>query len=104
MTIGRVKLMAKFLKGQSGNPGGRPKIIGEVQDLARQHTPEAITTLASIMRDRKAPAAARAMASNSILDRAFGRPPQTVNANVAHRPPRDMTDTELLAIAASEPL
>ena len=95
--------MAKFEKGHSGNPGGRPKIIGEVQDLARQHTAEAIKTLALIMRDKKAPAAARAMASNSILDRAYGRPPQTVNANVAQRPVNDMTDAELLAIAASEP-
>ena len=72
---GKANLMAKFEKGHSGNPGGRPKIIGEVQDLARQHTAEAIKTLALIMRDKKAPAAARAMASNSILDRAYaGRP------------------------------
>jgi hypothetical protein len=95
--------MARFKKGQSGNPGGRPKIVGEVQELARQHTVEAIETLAAIMRDTKAPPAARALASNSILDRAYGRPPQTVNANVASRPVREMSDAELLAIAASEP-
>jgi Family of unknown function (DUF5681) len=94
--------MARFQKGQSGNPGGRPKVLGEVQDLARQHTAEAIETLAAIMRDKKAPPAARALASNSILDRAYGRPPQTVNANVASKPVRDMSDAELLAIAASE--
>jgi hypothetical protein len=96
--------MPKFQKGQSGNPGGRPKIMGEVQELARQHSGDAIETLAAIMRDKKAPPAARALASNSILDRAYGRPPQTVNANVASRPAREMSDVELLAIAASQPL
>jgi hypothetical protein len=59
--------------------------------------------LAAIMRDEKAAPAARAMASNSILDRAYGKPPQTLNANVANRPIRDMTDADLLMIAASEP-
>jgi hypothetical protein len=97
------KEMPKFQKGQSGNPGGRPKIVGEVQELARQHSATAIETLAAIMQDKKAPAAARALASNSILDRAYGKPPQTLNANVGSRPVRDMSDAELLAIAASEP-
>jgi hypothetical protein len=82
---------------------GGPKIVGEVQELARQHSGSAIETLAAIMRDKKAPAAARALASNSILDRAYGRPPQTLNANVASRPVREMSDAELMAIAASEP-
>src|SRR5262245_58613227 len=95
--------MAKFQRGQSGNPGGRPKVVGEVQELARQHSAQAIETLAAIMQDEKAPPAARALASNSILDRAYGKPPQTLNANVANRPVREMSDTELLVIASSEP-
>ena len=32
------KLKLKFRKGQSGNPGGRPKVMGEVQ--AAKMTPE----------------------------------------------------------------
>jgi len=95
--------MARFQKGQSGNPGGRPKVLGDVQELARQYTAEAIETLRDIMRDKRAPPAARSLAANALLDRGYGRPPQTVNANVASRPVREMSDAELLAIAASGP-
>jgi hypothetical protein len=47
-----------FSKGVSGNPGGRPKVLGDVQDLAPQESPEAINTLSNIMHDEKAPPAA----------------------------------------------
>jgi two-component system, NtrC family, sensor kinase len=36
-------LKMKWQKGQSGNPGGRPKVLQEVEEAARQHTPAAIT-------------------------------------------------------------
>ena len=42
-----------FKKGQSGNPGGRPKVVAEVKELARAHTGEAIKTLVSIMTNPK---------------------------------------------------
>ena len=35
-----------FKKGKSGNPGGRPRVIGELRSLARAHAPEAIKELA----------------------------------------------------------
>ena len=70
--------MAKFIKGQSGNPGGPPKELAEVQAIARQHSPAAISTLAQIMEDKKAPPAARIAAAQAILDRSYGRPPQAV--------------------------
>jgi len=94
--------MARFQKGQSGNPGGRPKIVGEIQELARQHSPEAIDTLLEIMRNKKAPAAARALASNSILDRGYGKPPQSLEAKINRSSIRDMSDEELMAIAAAD--
>jgi hypothetical protein len=59
--------MAKFQKGQSGNPGGRPKALQEVEELARQETAAAMQTLATIHRDKRAPYSARVAAANACL-------------------------------------
>ena len=73
MTIGK-----PFKKGQSGNPGGRPKVVAEVKELARAHTGEAIETLVSIMTNPKSAPAARVSAANALLDRGFGKPAQHI--------------------------
>ena len=73
MTIGK-----PFKKGQSGNPGGRPKVVAEVKELARAHTGEAIETLVSIMTNPKSAPAARVSAANALLDRGYGKPPQHI--------------------------
>ncbi len=65
-----------WVKGVSGNPGGRPKGIGEVRELARSHTADAIDGLVAIASNPDAPAAARVAAYNSLLDRGWGRPSQ----------------------------
>jgi hypothetical protein len=72
-----------FVKGESGNPGGRPKVVGDVQALAREHTPDAIETLVSIMRDGEAAPAARVAAANAILDRGYGKPAQHITGDIA---------------------
>ena len=61
---------------QSGNHGGRPKMLAEVQELAGQHTTDAVETLVSIMRSPKVAAAARVSAANALLDRGYGKAPQ----------------------------
>jgi hypothetical protein len=63
-------------KGQSGNPGGRPKAANDVKELARTHSTEAIKRLAHWMRS-KDPRASVA-AAQALLDRAYGKPPQQV--------------------------
>ncbi len=90
-------IATRFKPGQSGNPGGRPKAVAEVQALARQHTAEAIETLATIMRHKGAPAAARVSAANAIIDRGYGKPAQTVITDSEKRDATDWSRNELVA-------
>ena len=51
------------------------KASAEIRSLARTHTAKAINTLVGIMGQKSAPAAARVAASNSLLDRGWGKAP-----------------------------
>lgn len=67
--------MAKFVKGQSGNPTGRPKEDVEVKKYARQYGIEALNKLLELMRtgtDERT----QSSAAQAILDRGFGKPSQ----------------------------
>ena len=41
--------------GVSGNPGGRPKVVAEVRELARKHTTKAVQALAAILDEELVP-------------------------------------------------
>ncbi len=69
-------------KGQSGNPGGRPKEVAEVKIQARKHTKEALETLAKMMKSGT-PDRTRVAAAEAILDRAWGRPTQAIDHDIA---------------------
>jgi len=71
--------MGKFKKGQSGNPGGRPKENQEVRELARQHTEEAVERLAYWMRSPEAKASVQACVQ--MLNRGWGAPAQMVGSD-----------------------
>ncbi|MCP4375767.1 MAG: hypothetical protein GY794_06280 [bacterium] len=87
-----------FTKGVSGNPGGRPKVLGDVQELAREQSPQAINTLAKIMNNEKTPPAARVAAANALLDRGYGKPTQPISKTLAKVDPSTMSDEELAAV------
>ena len=90
--------MARFQKGVSGNPGGRPKIKVDMRERVRVHAGAAIDTLLAVMSDSKAPPAARVSAAIAILDRGYGRPAQAVYQQVT-RHADELSDAELIAIA-----
>ena len=85
-----------FKKGVSGNPGGRPKIMAPIRDLARAHSAAAIEALAAIVQDINAPPSARVAAVTALLDRGWGKPTVHVEADV-----RQNLVSVLAAIGAS---
>ena len=60
----------RFIKGYSGNPGGRPKDEHNVIELARSYTTEALETLVELMRDGK-DERVRGTAAQALLDRSM---------------------------------
>lgn len=66
----------RFQKGQSGNPGGRPKAEREVLELARDGSARAIGRLVELVESDDPRVAI--MAANAVLDRAWGKPTQPI--------------------------
>ena len=67
----------QFVKGKSGNPGGRPKRTAaetEAVRMMKELTPEAVGVVVSILRSDKASNYAKLQAAEIIFNRAMGRP------------------------------
>ena len=65
-----------FKKGESGNPGGRPKLANDVRELARAHTGTAIKRLAHWMNSKDPRASVPA--SQALIERGWGKAAQPV--------------------------
>jgi hypothetical protein len=81
----RLKTKGSWQPGQSGNPSGRrAEADGSPVELARRYAGDAIEALVVALRFK----GERVPAAREILDRAYGRPTQTiageVNVNVLH--------------------
>jgi hypothetical protein len=87
-----------FKKGQSGNPGGRPKLPPEIKQMLEEKGPEALDLLVKHLQHKDSRIAQAA--AIAILDRAYGRPVQQIDTNAVFRSASDLTDDELASIAA----
>ena len=73
--------------------------MADIKSAARELTPVAMDTLEKAMTDQKAPWAAKITAAIAVLDRGWGKPQQTVSANVSVFD--QMTDDARKAILAA---
>lgn len=67
--------------------GGRQKGVpnkatASIRDAAQQYTDQALATLVEVMGGAEHPAAARVAAANSLLDRGFGKPKQSLDVDM----------------------
>jgi hypothetical protein len=80
-----------FQPGQSGNPGGRPKDVGHVRDLARQHTEAAVLALVEALSAKSE--RTRVAAAEALLDRGWGKAVQQLEHTGAEGAPLSLTVT-----------
>lgn len=93
--------MAKFQKGQSGNPGGKPKGHPEFIAACRKLTPEALDVITGIMRDPKTPPQTRLAAAQYLHDRGYGKPSNTLTVDGNMRVRDTRSDEEIMARVAA---
>ncbi len=101
-----------FRPGQSGNPGGRPKVNKVVREMARKLTAKAIKALEDALDADKTYAtkddvvtvpdhSTRVYAAQVLLDRGWGKPvPETeIGDDETPEATTEMSDEELIKIA-----
>lgn len=72
----------QFKKGESGNPGGRPKINPEIKEILKIATPSAIKLMIDTMNDDKAKIDLRISIAQDITNRVLGKPTQSIDGEI----------------------
>ncbi len=79
-TLPKRRLNGTILPGNVLNPTGRPRIVQEIQELARSAAPAAFERVVALMNSDDERIALAA--SQEILNRAFGKPMVSVQSDV----------------------
>ena len=125
-SLAEARKATQWKKGQSANPGGRPKSVSE-RDwvIARQHTAEAIDKILQFMRGRvkgfepvevkegkktvtklveieyAAAPALQLQAAEMMLERGWGRPPQALHISDEREELNEVTEVQALEVLRS---
>ncbi len=75
----------KFVKGKSGNPGGKRPIPEDVKAALEELTPTAVSKLEEVLNDESTPANVKVKAAEVVLDRVYGRPVQSTELEMASK-------------------
>lgn len=87
----------RFKPGQSGNPAGRPKVVREIREMAREKAETAFAKVVKLLSSRDERVVMTA--AQEILNRAYGKPTQYLDVT-ERREAVDLSDAELACIAA----
>ena len=72
------RTLGRWKKGQTGNPGGRPKTYPEMRALCQQKTIAGIEAVDEILHDPAQPGSTRVAAWCALRDTGFDRPAQRI--------------------------
>ena len=72
-----------FVKGQSGNPSGRPAMPAEIREMLYKASPKALKLLVNAVEDEDKPFALRVDCAKTLLDRAYGKAPQSMSIDAS---------------------
>jgi len=78
-------MAGKWVKGVSANPGGIAKGYLPAHLLARKHVKKAIDTLVLLLTDPDASPRMKFDAANALLDRAYGKPRESLEVSSESR-------------------
>jgi hypothetical protein len=70
----------RLLPGYSANPGGRPKVVEQIRDIALKAAPAAFKKVSDLV--QSADERIALAASQEILNRAYGKPVQSIDTEV----------------------